>query len=165
MNSMIFNQVKIAAILLCLGIGGSYWAWQGLAVAARTQGRLQAEKSAKVPARVPEKNPPRNHSRLNRRSRIGSQGPCTCGHGGTGQRRQIQRSSRRFDEFARHGMRNVTSGDDGRFAVDLPRPGESMDILSSGWILGTRQRHFTGDVRPQRKTIRARSRTISSGEV
>ena len=119
MNSMIFNQVKIAAILLCLGIGGSYWAWQGLAVAAGAQGRLQAEKSAKVPARVPEqaaKSQPAKPTiayRLTGSVRVQDTGEPVKG----GKFSVLLGDSTNSRE---HGMRNVTSGDDGRFAVDLP---------------------------------------------
>ena len=39
LNSMLLNQVKVATMLLCLGIGGSYWAWHALAGAADEKGR------------------------------------------------------------------------------------------------------------------------------
>ena len=35
LNSMLLNQLKVATVLLCLGIGGSYWAWHALAGPAR----------------------------------------------------------------------------------------------------------------------------------
>ncbi len=115
MNSMIFNQVKIAAILLCLGIGGSYWAWQGLA-SASTHGRLQAEKSAKAPARVPEQvaksqaSKPSITYRLTGSVRLQDTGEPVKG----GQFTVLLGDSGARD------LRSVSSGEDGQFAVDLP---------------------------------------------
>ncbi len=39
LNSMLVEQVRVATILLCLGIGGSYWAWHALASAANGKGQ------------------------------------------------------------------------------------------------------------------------------
>ena len=33
LNSMLLEPVRVATVLLCLGIGGSYWAWHALASA------------------------------------------------------------------------------------------------------------------------------------
>ncbi len=113
MNTMILNQVKIAAILLCLGVGGSYWAWQGMA-SAGTHRRLQAEQSANAPAGVPEqtaKSQPAKPSityRLTGSVRVQDTGEPVKG----GKFNVLLDNAR--------AVRNVTSGEDGQFAVDLP---------------------------------------------
>ena len=33
LNSMLLSQLRVATVLLCFGIGGSYWAWHAVAVA------------------------------------------------------------------------------------------------------------------------------------
>ena len=116
MNSMILNQVKIAAILLCLGIVGSYWAWHGLAAAAGTQSQRQAEKSAKAPARVPEqaaKSQPAKPSityRLTGSVRLQDTGEAVKGG----------KFTVLLGDSGEREVRKVTSGDDGQFAVELP---------------------------------------------
>ena len=45
LNSMLLNQLKVATVLLCLGIGGSYWAWHALAGPADEKGRIDQGKS------------------------------------------------------------------------------------------------------------------------
>ena len=46
LNSMMLNQLKVATILFCLGIGGGYWAWQAFAGPADEKGRLDQGKVA-----------------------------------------------------------------------------------------------------------------------
>jgi RNA polymerase sigma factor (sigma-70 family) len=38
-NSMLMDQLKVATVLLCLGIGGGYWAWHAFASAVDETGR------------------------------------------------------------------------------------------------------------------------------
>ena len=119
MNSMILNQVKVAVVLLCLAIGGSYWAWHGLAVAAGVRSRPQAENSAKTPARPPEQAAklqpvqPTIMYRLTGSVRVQDTGEPVKG----GKLAVLLGDSTNSGAYR---MRNVTSGADGRFAVDLP---------------------------------------------
>ncbi len=119
LNSMILNQAKVAAILLCLAIGGSYWASHGLAVAAGTHSRPQGENSVMAPARPPEQAvksqpaPAATKYRLKGSVRLHDTGEPVKG----GKFSVLLGDSTNSREY---GMRNVTSGDDGRFAVDLP---------------------------------------------
>jgi RNA polymerase sigma factor (sigma-70 family) len=39
LNAMLLHQVKVAVVLLCLGIGGGYWTWHALAGAADEKGQ------------------------------------------------------------------------------------------------------------------------------
>jgi RNA polymerase sigma factor (sigma-70 family) len=42
LNTMLVDQLRIATVLLCLGIGGSYWAWHALAAGDEKKGQTAA---------------------------------------------------------------------------------------------------------------------------
>ena len=56
LNSMLLHQVKVATALLCLGIGGSYWAWRAVA-AAMISGAQTNPGSTVVRAPAPAQSP------------------------------------------------------------------------------------------------------------
>ncbi len=57
LSSMLMDQFRVAAVLLCLGIGGSYWAWHALASAVDGKGQANPGPAvAKAPA---SSQPPR----------------------------------------------------------------------------------------------------------
>ena len=39
LNSMLLDRLRVATVLLCLGIGGSYWAWHAFASAVDGKGQ------------------------------------------------------------------------------------------------------------------------------
>jgi RNA polymerase sigma factor (sigma-70 family) len=57
LNSMLLEQVRAATVLLCLGIGGSYWAWH--AFASAVDGKGQANLAPAVVRAVAASQPPR----------------------------------------------------------------------------------------------------------
>ena len=57
LNSMLLNQLRVATVLLCLGIGGSYWAWH--AVAAAVDGKGQTNPGPAVVRAPASSQPPR----------------------------------------------------------------------------------------------------------
>jgi RNA polymerase sigma factor (sigma-70 family) len=117
LNSMLLNQVKVTATLLLLALGGGFWAWQALAGAAGEKGQAHTvQVLGKAPASAPtSKSQPAQPAvayRLTGSVRVEGTGEPVPGAkiqvllGNSGQ------------------LRSVSSGGDGRFAVDLP-PGQA----------------------------------------
>ena len=56
LNSMLLHQLRVAVLLLCLGIGGSYWAWRAFASGGNGPG--QAIPGQSVVRGPPQRNRP-----------------------------------------------------------------------------------------------------------
>ena len=117
---MLLNQLKVAAVLLCLGIGGSYWAWYAFAGATDEKGRTKQGQVVKTPtaSMKPRTTQPTATYRLTGSVRVeGTMRPVQGGRftvllGDVTGSSNPDRS------------RTVTSGEDGQFLVDLP-PGQA----------------------------------------
>ena len=57
LNSMLLDRLRIAVVLLCLGLGGCYWAWQALA--SGVEGKAQAQPGPAVARASGVSRPPR----------------------------------------------------------------------------------------------------------
>jgi RNA polymerase sigma factor (sigma-70 family) len=120
LNSMLLKQLKVAMVLVLLGIGGRYYAWN--AVAGFVDEKAQADRGqvdGKVPAPAPASTPkpqatkPAVLYRLSGTVRVeGTDAPIA------GAKLQIQTGDH-FD-FQGPVTRHIESGADGQFAVDLP---------------------------------------------
>jgi RNA polymerase sigma factor (sigma-70 family) len=117
LNSMLLNQVKIAGTLLLLALGGGFWAWHAFAGAADEGGQahtvqVPGKAPASAPASKSQPTQPAVAYRLTGSVRVEGTGEPVPGAkfqvllGDSGQ------------------SRDVSSGSDGRFAVDLP-PGQA----------------------------------------
>jgi RNA polymerase sigma factor (sigma-70 family) len=119
LTSMMLNQLKVATVLLCLGIGVSYWTWHAFAGPAVQQGRPDQGKVAPIPASSakPEPTQPAVTYRLTGSVRVEGTGEPTAGAmvyvmtGGSGKGHVGTN-------------RSTLSGADGRYTVDLP-PGSA----------------------------------------
>jgi RNA polymerase sigma factor (sigma-70 family) len=144
LTSMMLNQLKVATVLLCLGIGVSYWTWHAFAGPAVQQGRPDQGKVAPIPASSPRPEPtqPTVTYRLTGSVRVEGTGEPAAGalvdvmiadsgkgHLGTN-RTTISGADGRYTVdlppgTARVGTNRTTiSGADGRYTVDLP-PGSA----------------------------------------
>ena len=56
---MLLNRLRVAVVLLCLGIGGVYFTWQAFAGAADETVRVPATGQASEPKAPPPGRPPR----------------------------------------------------------------------------------------------------------
>jgi len=126
LNSMLLNKVKVAAVLLSIGVGISYWAWQTFAGAVDAKGRenpgpVFAHRPEPAPAVVqkPRSTQPRATYRL-----IGSVRVEGTGEPVPGGRFTVMLSDA-AGASSQDQSRIVTSGPDGQFSVDLPA-GQAM---------------------------------------
>ena len=119
LNSMLLNQVKVAMLLLCLGISGSYWVWHADGASADEKGRGQAARVAKTPASPPK--PRTTQSAVSYRLTGLVQDEDTGDPVQGGQFTVMLGDVARSIDPDR--TRTVTSGLDGQFLVDLP-PGQ-----------------------------------------
>jgi RNA polymerase sigma factor (sigma-70 family) len=114
LNSMLLNRLKIAMVLLCLGIGGGYGTWHAFARAADEKAKVPA--AGQAPTSAPTPNSQANRTapayRLTGSVRVE----------GTGEPVQ----GAKFLVLLSDGgqKQSVTSGRDGRFDVELP-PGQA----------------------------------------
>ena len=114
LNSMLLNRVKVAVVLLCLGIGGGYWTWHAFAGAADEKGESAGRRPGAGIGRC------RSRGRLNRPSPTGW--PARCGSRGRASRSR-GRSSWSSSAMAGRISRSRAAAD-GRFDVELP-PGQA----------------------------------------
>jgi thiol-disulfide isomerase/thioredoxin len=110
LNSMLLNRVRVAAVLLCLGIACGYGTWHAFAGAADEPGRVPAAGQVSEPKAAPVRPVPAY--RLTGSVRVEGTGEPVPGA--------------KFLVLLGNGGQNrpVTSGADGRFDVDLP-PGQA----------------------------------------
>jgi len=125
LNSMLLNQLKVAMVLLCLGIGGGFWAWYAFAAAVdergqtkRDQGVVRTPASAPTSAAKSRTTPPAVTYRLTGSVRVEGTGEPVQG----GQFSVLLGDATGSSNPER--SRFVTSGADGQFLVDLP-PGQA----------------------------------------
>jgi RNA polymerase sigma factor (sigma-70 family) len=119
LTSMILNQLKVATVLLCLTIGGSYWAWQAFAGPAGERGRLDQGKVAQTPASSPKPKPsqPSMAYRLTGSVRLEGTGEAVAGA-------TVDVMIADSGQGHRGANRTALSGADGRYTVNLP-PGSA----------------------------------------
>jgi len=55
LNSMLLHQLRVTTVLLCLGLGGSYWAWHAVAAAMNARGQTNPRPAV---VRTPDSSPP-----------------------------------------------------------------------------------------------------------
>ncbi len=117
LTSMMLNQLKVATVLLCLGIGVSYWTWHAFAGPAAEKGRPDGGKVAQAPASSPKPKPkptrPPIAYRLTGSVRLEGSGEPIAG---ATVNVMIADSGQR--------LRTALSGADGRYTVELP-PGSA----------------------------------------
>jgi RNA polymerase sigma factor (sigma-70 family) len=119
LNSMLLNQLKVATVLLCLGIGSSYCAWHALAGATDENGRSHPGQVAKAPAAAPKPQTtrPAVAYRLTGSVRVEGTGEPVAGA-------TVDVMIADSGQGHRGANRTALSGADGRFLVDLP-PGSA----------------------------------------
>ena len=118
--SMLLNQLKVATVLLCLGIGGSYWAWHAFAGASDEKGRTNQGQVVKTPptSLKPRPTEPTATYRLTGSVRVeGTGAPVEGG-------RFVVLLGDVTGSSSPDRSRTVTSGEDGQFLVKLP-PGQA----------------------------------------
>ena len=120
LTSMLMNQLKVAAVLLLLGIGSTYWTWHALAVAPDKErherlGQVDGRPPATVPSPVPKTtpvNPPAVY-RLTGSVRLEGTGEPIA-------RARLEVVPEDIN-MIRHSIGKVAeTGADGGFAVDVP---------------------------------------------
>jgi RNA polymerase sigma factor (sigma-70 family) len=119
LTSMMLNQLKVATVLLCLAIGGGYWAWQAFAGPPDEKGRLDQGRVAQTPASSPKPKPsqPLMAYRLTGSVRLEGTGEPVAGA-------TVDVMIADSGQGHRGENRTALSGADGRYTVDLP-PGSA----------------------------------------
>jgi RNA polymerase sigma factor (sigma-70 family) len=119
LNSMMMNQLKVAAVLLLLCIGGSYWAWHAAGGASDDKGQAESRRvadktsaPAPVAAAKSQAKAPTTTYRFTGAVKVEGTGEPIAGA-----KLQIESG-----DIARPNTRIVETGADGRLATDL-RPG------------------------------------------
>ena len=120
LTSMLINQLKVAAVLLLLGIGSTYWTWHALAVAVDKKGheslsQVDGRPPATVPSPVPKTTPvpPPAVYRLTGSVRLEGTGEPIA-------RARLEVVPEDIN-IIRHSIGKVAeTGADGGFAVDVP---------------------------------------------
>jgi RNA polymerase sigma factor (sigma-70 family) len=116
LNAMLLNRVKVAAVLLFVGIGGSSWAWHALAGAADEKGRSDPGPVVQAPAPAPKPQAarPSGMYRLTGSVRVEGTGEPVRG----GQLLILLGDGTASNDPDR--TRTATADGDGRLLVDLP---------------------------------------------
>jgi len=117
LNSMLLNQLKVAAVLLCLGLGGSYWSWHALAATGDDQAQPDAGPGVvKAPVSAPKSQAPQPSvvAQVTGSVRVEGTGEPVQGGLVTVILGDITASSHP------DRSRSATSGKNGQFVVDLP---------------------------------------------
>jgi hypothetical protein len=117
LNSMMLNELNVAMLLLCLAIGGGYWAWQAFAGPADEKGRFDQRKVAQTPALAPKPSRPSMAYRLTGWVRLEGTGEPVAGA-------TVDVMIADSGQGHRGANRTALSGADGRYTVDLP-PGSA----------------------------------------
>ena len=114
LTSMMMNQLKVATVLFCLGIGGSYWVWHAFAGPADEKGRLDQGKVAQTPVSSPKPKPsqPSMAYRLTGSVRLEGTGEPVAGA-------TVDVMIADSGQGHRGANRTALSGADGRYTVDL----------------------------------------------
>ncbi len=120
LNAMLLNQLKVVTALLVVGIGCSFWAWHGVAGAIADTARAgRNELAGKRPIPAPDIAPKAQltpHTvtyRLSGTVRVEGTGEPVAGA-------MLQIHVGDVYDHPSVNQRSVTSGADGRFAVELP---------------------------------------------
>jgi RNA polymerase sigma factor (sigma-70 family) len=115
LTSMMLNQLKVAVVLLCLGIGGSYWAWHALAGPAQERGQPEQGKVASTPASSPKPKTtePTATYRLTGSVQVEGTGEPVAGA-------MVDVMIADSGQGHRGADRTAVSGADGRYTIDLP---------------------------------------------
>jgi RNA polymerase sigma factor (sigma-70 family) len=118
LNTMLLNQLKVASVLLLLGIGGRYCAWNAFAGLIDDKGQAKPV-VAKTPAKAPVLAPnsqtiaPAGPYRLTGTVKLDRTGEPVAGA-------KLRIHLGDVFDFQGPGQRLVESGADGLFAVDIP---------------------------------------------
>ena len=121
LNPMLLNQLKVATLLLFLGIGGSYWAWHAFAGAADRQGRRR------IPCKLRGTPSPGASKTQTTQPAVGFRIIGSVRVEGTGEPvagATVDVMIADSGQGHRGANRTALSGADGRFTVDLP-PGSA----------------------------------------
>ncbi len=119
LTSMLLNQIKVATVLLCLGLGVSYWTWHAIAGQAVEKGRPDQLKVTQNSALSPNPKPtqPATVYRLTGSVRVEGTGESVAGA-------TVDVMIADVDRAHRGVNRTALSGADGSYTVDLP-PGSA----------------------------------------
>jgi RNA polymerase sigma factor (sigma-70 family) len=120
LNSMRLNQIKIAAVLVLLGLSGRYWAWNAVAGLIDDQDKAGAAPVVSKPPDPASASASQSHTlppaalyRLNGTVRVDGTGEPVAAA-------RLQIHTGDIFEFPSPNQRMVETGADGNFTLDLP---------------------------------------------
>ena len=128
LNSMLLNQLKVATVLILLGIGGRYCAWNAVAGLIDDKGQAdpapvlgKPPAAARAPASKLHTIPPAGKYRLTGTVRVEETGEPVAGA-------KLQLHLGDISDYQSPTQRLIESGSDGLFAVDLPAGPVQVEI-------------------------------------